>query len=622
MATFPRAGACAGLFALACTAPFAQAQSQPSSLREVTVTANPLGDDQVAAPVSTLSGAGLVLKRQSSLGETLGSLPGVSSTYFGPVASRPVIRGLDGDRIRILENSGATRDASGLSYDHAVAIDPLAVDRIEVLRGPGALLYGGNAIGGVVNLVDGRIPREAMRGVTGRAEVSGATGASERSGSVLIEGGNDRIGLHADAYDRRNGDARVPLSLACARSSGTTVADRLCNSDGSSSGGAVGASLFFDRGYAGLSYSASDSEYGSVSEADVRLALRNRRVGFEALLKQPLPGFESVKVQGSSSRYRHTEFEDGAPGTTFRTEGEDVRIEARHAPIGPLRGLVGFQAENTRFAAQGAEAFVPPSDTRQRALFVYEAMPFSWGQLTAGVRRESVEVGTPGDPVLARFLPAQRKFSPTSASLGAEWNVTPAWQLTGSLAHTERAPKDYELFADGPHVATGAYEVGAPNLGKERANSFELALQWKDGANRARVGAYQSRFSRYVALLSTGLARDGDGNGAGVGVTDCGDGTSVESGCAAEVLPEFAYQAVAARFRGLEADGSWRLLQSASTLDLEWRADLVRGDNLARPALAPHRAGARGCDAGLGARRGRRALRLRHLRPPVARAAR
>ncbi|TFZ00149.1 TonB-dependent receptor [Ramlibacter humi] len=594
--SFPtRAGACAGLLACAIAAQ-AQSPTQPQTLREVTVTANPLGDQQPAAPVSTLSGDGLLLRRQSSLGETLNSLPGVSSTYFGPTASRPVIRGMDGDHIRILENSGAMHDASSVSYDHAVSIDPLAVDRIEVLRGPGALLYGGNAIGGVVNLVDGRIPTEPIGGVTGKAEVSGATGSRERSGSAMVEGGNDRIGLHADAFDRRNDDVRVPLSLACARSSGTTTASRLCNSDGQARGGAVGGSLFFDRGYAGLSASSSESSYGSVAEADVRLRMRSQRVAFESLVRQPLPGFESVKVQASGSRYHHTEFEDGVPGTTFRSNGDDLRIEARHAPIGPLRGLIGLQAENATFSAQGAEAFVPPSDTRQRALFLYEAWPQSWGQLTAGLRRESVDVSTPGDPVLARFAPARRSFSPTSASLGAEWNVAPAWQLTGSLGRTERAPKDYELFANGPHVATGAYEVGQATLGTERATSAEAAVQWKSGADRARVGAYQTRFSRYVALLSTGITRDASGNGAGVGVTNCGDGTSVESGCTEQVLPEFAYQAVAARFRGIEAEGNVRLLRADPVLDLEWRADLVRADNLTLgqplPRIAPARAGA------------------------------
>jgi iron complex outermembrane receptor protein len=567
-----------------------------SSLTEVTVTGNPLGSADMAAPVAETSGTGLLLRRQGSLGETLSGLPGVSSTYYGPVASRPVIRGQDGDRVRILENSGALLDASALSFDHAVALDPIAVERIEVLRGPGALLYGGNAIGGVVNMIDNRIPREPLPGVVGRADLGVASGNHERSGAALVEGGSERFALHVDGFDRRSGDTRVPIGLACNTGGVATVARQLCNSDADASGGAVGGTAFFDQGYLGASYSSNRSDYGSVAQDDVRLRMRSERAAIEGLVRGLGPWIESLKLQASSSRYQHTEFESEVPGTTFRNRGTDLRLEARHAPLGAWRGVVGLQADGAHFQAQGDEAFVPPSETRQRALFVYEELPTSWGQVSVGARREWVTVESTGDPANPRFAPARRSFGPASLSLGSLWKLTPAWQLTGNLSRSQRAPRDYELFANGPHVATGSFERGDATVGTEQATSLDAGVQWKAGHDRFKLSAFQTRYANYLALLATGRTRDAAGNGAGGGVTDCGNGTSVESGCTSAVLPEFAYRGVSARFRGLEADGSVRLWQDASTLDLEWRGDLVRADNLTLgeplPRIAPLHAGA------------------------------
>lgn len=601
---FPRTAVAVAFLSLGAAAtaqPVAPAAAPAErSLSTVTVTGNPLGATELAAPVQQLEGRALQLREQPTLGETLSGLPGVSSTYFGPTASRPIIRGLDGDRIRILSNGGATHDVSSLSYDHAVAADPIAVERIEVLRGPGALLYGGSALGGVVNLIDNRIPREPMAGASGRADLGWSSGARARSGAVLVEGGNERIGLHVDAFERNAGDTRVPIALACDRGAGPVLARRLCNSQAQARGGAVGGSVFFDRGYLGASVSEFRTDYGSVAEDAVTLGMRSQRTALQGELRELKGPLRSVKLQAGSQRYRHTEFDDGQPGTRFRSEGEDLRIEARHAPIGPLDGVVGVQAERVDFSAQGDEAFAPPSRTRSRALFVHEELATGWGKLSFGGRREWVDVDTPGSDTVARFTPAARSFGPSSAAVGAVWNLAPAWQATANLARSARAPRDYELYANGPHLATGAYEVGSRNLGLERSTSVDLGLQWAQGPQRFRVGLFQHRFSNYIALLGTGLQRDEEGNGAGTGVADCGDGTSVESGCAAGIVPELAFQGVRARLRGLEAEGSTRLWkadgQGGGTVDLELRGDLVRGDNLTTgqplPRIAPVRLGA------------------------------
>jgi iron complex outermembrane receptor protein len=357
----------------------ATAFSQPTfTLPPVIVTGNPLGANDLIAPASQLSGTGLLLRSETTLGETLSGTPGVSSTYFGPNASRPVIRGLDGDRIRILSNSGSTIDVSGLSFDHAVTSDPISVERIEVLRGPGALLYGGSAVGGVVNVIDNRIPREPIGAVAGKVDLGLASGNRERGGGFLIEGGNERFGLHADVFDRTTHDVRVPVSLACTQQGVTRFANRICNSASHVKGGAVGGSMFFDKGYLGASASTYRNNYGTPAEDEVTIGMRSNRYAMEGEVKRLGGLLQSIKAQASHTDYQHTEFNAGEPGTLFKNKGSDVRLEARHAKLGALDGVIGVQGESTRFSADGDEAFAPSSRTGQLALFVLEELGTSW----------------------------------------------------------------------------------------------------------------------------------------------------------------------------------------------------------------------------------------------------
>lgn len=544
--------------------------SSTATLPEITITGNPLGAVDLIAPAVSYTGPALLLRQGTTLGETLDGTPGVSSTYFGPNASRPVIRGLDGDRIRILGNGGATIDASGLSYDHAVPSDPISVERIEVLRGPGALLYGGSAVGGVVNVIDNRIPREPLNGVAGKADLGASSGNRGKGAGFMVEGGNGRVGLHADVFNRSTGDVRVPVSLACTKNGETGFARRICNSASDVRGGAAGGSVFFDGGYLGASVSTYRNDYGVVAEDEVTIGMQSTRHAVEGELRNPVGWLQNIRAQASQTDYRHTELDAGAPGTVFSNKGNDFRLEARHARLGALEGMIGVQGETTRFSAVGDEAFAPFSRTRQSAVFVHEELATGWGRLSFGARSESVKVQSFGNPDVARFVQGSRSFSPTSYALGALWNVAPGWQLTSGLASTQRAPKDYELFADGPHVATAAYEVGNAALDVERSTNADVGLQWKGGANSFKLNAFASRFANYIALESTGNVTDG--------------------------LPEFAYRQVRARFTGLEASGTLRLLTGPQTLDLQLRGDLVRSTNRATgqplPRMAPLRAGA------------------------------
>jgi len=594
----------AAVLSLASFAAMAQGQPQPApqaqpaeaaaaTLPEIAVTGNPLGAADLIAPTTTLSGDKLLMRSESTLGETLNNLPGVSSSYFGPNASRPIIRGLDGDRIRILQNGGGAPDASALSYDHAVPVDSLVTERVEVLRGPSALQYGGSAVGGVVNVIDNRIPTEPINGFGGRADLGFSTGNKEKNGGVVLEGGNDRFALHVDAFNRDSKDVSVPIDLECTKPGRPTLARRICNSANEAHGGAVGGTLFFDQGWIGASASTYRSNYGTVAEDDVTIGMKSDRYALEGEWR---PGgiISSVHAKLSHTNYRHTEFEGREAGTTFSNMSNDVRIEARHQKIGNFEGLVGFSSETNRFAADGSEAFAPHSRTRSNALFMYEELGTSWGRLSFGARTEKVRVtslGYPDDPTVTRFAIGERTFNPHSAALGALVNLTSQWQLTSNLAYTERAPKDYELLANGPHVATAAWEIGNPNLDKERSTGFDLGAQWKSGANTARVNAYVTRFRNYIGLTASGRTLDEEGQV----VTDPE---------ATDTLAEYLYSGVRARFTGIEANGNLRLLGTdgfarsadGSTLDLEWRGDIVRAKNLDTgeplPRIAPLRLGA------------------------------
>ena len=543
-----------------------------TTLKEVTVTGNPLGATDLVTPAVQYSGPALLLRSQTTLGETLNGTPGVSSSYFGPNASRPIIRGQDGDRIRILSNSGAAVDASGLSFDHAVTSDPITIERVEVLRGPGALQYGGSAVGGVVNVIDNRIPREPSPGINGKADFGLGSANRERGGGLLLEGGTERVGLHVDAFDRRTQDVRVPVSLACTQGGVTRFSNRICNSASHVDGGAMGGSLFWDNGYLGAAASTYSNHYGTVAEDEVTINMLSNRYALEGELRALKGPLQSIKGQVSHTDYVHTEFDAGAPGTVFRNKGTDYRLEARHTRFGALDGVIGLQGETSRFSADGSEAFAPYSRTQSNALFATEELATGWGKLTFGTRAESVKVQSFGNPAIARFVPASRSFTPGSVAAGALWNLAPQWQLSGNIASSQRAPKDYELFADGPHVATGAWELGNPRLQKEKSTNLDAGLQWKSGANNAKITIFSNRFDNYVSLQATGNVR--------------GD----------QALPEFAYRQVRARFDGLEAGGNARLLDAGQTLDLELRGDLVRATNLDSgqplPRIAPARAGA------------------------------
>jgi CheY-like chemotaxis protein len=298
----------------------------------------------------------------------------------------------------------------------------------------------------------------------------------------------------------------------------------------------------------------------------------------------------SLRLQLNKTNYQHAEVAGtGAVGTTFKTTGTEARVELEHAPLGPLRGLVGVQAEDFDFSALGAEAFVPSTRTRRQALFLTEETAWPLGTLSAGLRVERAQVGSEGDadPAEPKFgAAAQRRFSLRSASLANVYKLSPVWSVSGTLSASERAPTSFELFANGLHAATAAIERGDRALQTERGTNLDLALEWKHGADHLRMGLFTARFSRFIALESTGVSialTDKDGN--------------------VSTFPEYAFKSVPARLHGVEIDGRERLLEGPLTLDLSGKLDLTRATNggtgEALPRVAPMRL-ALGLDAGFG----------------------
>lgn len=578
---------------LACTiaaplAPCAQAQRaapaassgvQPATAT-VVITGNPLRSVDPVQPSATLGGDALTLRKAATLGETVDGLPGVSGSGFGPNSSRPVIRGLDGDRVRLLDNGGASVDASNLSFDHAPAVDPLVVERIEVLRGPAALMYGGNATGGVVNTIDNRIPRDRIGGLLGRAELRLGGAARERSGAAVLEAGQGPWAWHADAYGRDSDDLRVPRHTPLEEGTPLEPTERVRNSAGRSHGGAVGGAWIGSNARVGLSADTYRNTYGVTVEPDVTIRMRRERFATAGAWQLAGPLAE-LSGSLSSTRYQHDEVEGtGEIGTRFASRGHDARVELLQQAVGAWRGVSGVQAERLRFSALGEEAFVPGTLTRGQAVFTLQEFdPGPWA-VSGGLRAERVRVQSDGDPADATELrfgaPAERSFSPFSATVSGRLRPTPEWTTSLTIGRTERAPAYYELFANGVHVATAAFERGDPDQKLERSTHAEIGARWSRGPHSVSVQAHAMRFANFIAL---------DATGATVDVTD-EDGNIVP-------VPEYLFRGVPARLHGLEIESRWRLLDGPSQLDWSagldrlWSRNRATGEPL--PRLAPLR---------------------------------
>jgi len=571
----------------------------------VAITGNPLGveSDELVVPVTVLNGRELSLRREGTIGETLNGIPGVTATQFGPNASRPVIRGLDAERVRIMQNGVGILDASSLSFDHAVSVDPLIIEQIDVVRGPAALLYGGSAVGGVVNAIDHRIPKEQLDGITGRAETRFGGPDNTRNGAAVVDVGNGQFAIHADVYKRKTDDLDIngfAVSKRKSEADGTERENRgkLVNSSSDGDGGALGAALTFDNGYAGISYSTMNNNYGTVAEEAVRIDMKSDRWDVASEFKDLGNVINRVKFRMAHTDYEHVELEDGEVGTTFKNRGIEGSFEAGHAPIqtgfGALNGVIGYQFSNTNFEALGEEAFVPGVNSQSHAVYLYEELPLGGGEkaphkITFGGRLGHASVDSK-DNANANFGAGQNNsFNPNSFALGGLYSLNKQWSLTSNLSHNERAPSYFELYANGAHIATGQFEVGNTNFGVEKSNGIDAQIRWKEGKNSFSIGTYYTRFNNFVGLFNSRDRRGADGE---LNPVDA-DNDGIADGSGADLLPEAQFRAVPAVFKGLEAEGKFNV---APNLDLTVRGDYVHAKetrtNDYLPRISPLRLGA------------------------------
>jgi iron complex outermembrane receptor protein len=540
----------AALLATVSLIPLAAAQqAAPSDANagseEVVVTA-PLEGSRI----ESLQGAEVLNKQKiverlaNTIGEVLSGLPGISSTFYGPGASRPIIRGLGDDRIRVLENGIGTIDASSASPDHAVGADPLDARRIEVLRGAAALAYGGNAVGGVVNVIDETIPtRVPEKGWEARALGAYSTVDKGLQGGVGVTGAAGDFVINGDFSWREADDYKTPL--------GTTP-----NSFVDSRSYALGASLVKDWGFAGLGWKHFETAYGLPPEEEGQpgghIELKQDRYETRGDIRIDQGAFKRFDFAFQYSDYTHTEFEgSGEPGTTFNNKGFEGRVEV-HNKSGDekLTGATGLQFSSTDFEAIGEEAFLAPTNTRDVGLFTVQRWDNdSWG-VEGGLRVERRN--------LDNDVFGKRDFTPVSASAGIFARPSENWFLGLTLARTERAPTNVELFADGPHLATGNYEVGDSSIGIETALSVEGSARYTSDIFTFELSLYRIGFDGYVALVPSG--------------------NDIEF-APGEFLPEFDFIQRDANFTGGEISGSARLgVVNGWTFRADAAADLVRAE--------------------------------------------
>lgn len=464
----------------------------------------------LAQGTSLLSGRELQLQIQPSLGETLANVPGVNSTYFGPGSSRPIIRGLGGDRVRMLQDSVGSLDLSNISPDHNVSIEPLLVDRIEVLRGPATLLYGSSAVGGVVNVIDNRIPTEVpKKPIGGRTEARFDTAAKERTGIVTLSGGSSVFGFQVDGQRTITDDVKIPgFAQKGPDSPEDQPEGRLPSSAVSTKTASVGGTAFAKTGYLGLAASEYDTTYGvpTGDEPPTSIDMRQQRIDLRGVLTRGFGPFKELRIRGSYGNYTHREVSGGETvNTTFRNKSTEGRIELVQEPNDKLAGTIGLQASRADFSAQGEEVFTPATLTNSAALFALEEYKLERVTLQVGGRYEwqKIELGEVADdlPEFAGYSAQsgeQRTDRSISLSTGAVFYPAKNYSVGLSVASSQRLPVAQELYSNGPHGGTAAYEVGNSALGKEKSLGLDLTLRRRAGRVTGSVGLFINKFTNYI----------------------------------------------------------------------------------------------------------------------------
>lgn len=562
---------------------------------EALATALPAGtliiQQDAFAPVTIVAQPEFQSSSGATLTDTLAQKPGIAGSTFAAGSSRPIIRGLDNNRVRVQENGVGVHDVSALSEDHAVPIDPNAVQQVEVIRGPATLRYGSNAIGGVVSATNDRIPQSLPRGGVS-AEINGGASSVDngRDGAFRVTAGARNVLLHADGFERHASDYDTPNG-------------RQANTFVDSQGYAFGGSIVGNAGYIGASVQRFTSLYGipggEAAEGKTRIDMVQDKVSARGEWRVKDFGIEAIRVWFGATDYAHNELGfDSDPAVTadfvgarFTVKEREGRIEAQHLPIGTalgeLRGAAGVQWGHRTVRGQsfeGGDSLLEPATTDSLAAFIFEELQITRQlRLQAAARIESTQQRGIGldqaDPAGLPPVSRDETFKPFSASLGAlyELPLGVVARLTGQ--YTQRAPDAAELFSRGPHEATATFEIGNPDLGLEKAQTIELGFKRALGAFRFDTSAYYTKFDGFIFKELTGRICDDV-------IVSCGSGAELE---------ELVFKQRDATFYGVELaaqqnvapiwNGVWGVEAQYDFVN----AEFANGEKV--PRIPPHRLG-------------------------------
>lgn len=563
-------------------------------IEEIVVTA-PLQrtTNELAKPVAVMTEEEIRQRAAPQLGEVLGELPGVSQSYFGPGSSRPVIRGLAGDNIRVLQNGLGLLDASSISPDHAVGVEPLLIRRAEVIRGPSALLYGPNAIGGVVNVTTRRLPDEPIDDlVRGAILGRGNSVNNEGAGVAYLEGGYRGFAIHANGFGRKTDNVSIPgfarsaalRELAPLPPGEVEEKNELINTALENTGGGAGIAYHWDGGYLGVSPEIYTSQYGIPGAPSTFIDLEQRRLDIGGRIDEPFSGIASVTSRLGLVDYEHEELEATTRGTEvgtrFENSGYDLRIDAIHEPIAGIEGAFGFESFYSDFDAAGAEAFLPRSKTAVQSLFAFEELLMGPARLQAAGRLDVSSTEAADSTV---FGPGDsRDFVTGGGSVGAVVTPVEPYSLALNLAYAQRPPNAAELYANGPHLATSQFEIGDRDLSPQESLGVEVVARKEEGRITGSVGGYYNEIDDFINLVPTGEFFDTGELGHSHG----GD----------PIIPVFQFENVPAVFVGTEAEVTVHAIEAATydlhvNLQADWVFARNRDTREALPYLPPLRLG-------------------------------
>ncbi|MCG7653758.1 TonB-dependent receptor [Alteromonas sp. Cnat2-8] len=602
-----------------------------SAIEVIDVHATPmhLSVMESATPVSVLSGETLRRQQAATLGDTLEKLPGVQSNFHGNVASTPIIRGLSGPRVLITQNGLDVSDVSRVGPDHAVASEASTAKQIEVLRGPATLFFGSGAIGGVVNVVDQRVPTSTE--TRGEFVLETQTVNDQKLGTFNVTTGVDNIAFYADGFYRDSNDYETPVAPDIDDPDGAHVVE---NSNEESNGFTLGTSYLFDQGYVGVAVERFEREYGVPGHShggDTSVFADLEQTKYQLLGEYNFTNdfLQSVHFRAGYTDYEHAEVEGGLVGTTFSNETEELRVELLHKPMAGWRGGISLHYKGSDVFAQGEEAFTPPSEMEMFAVALMEERHFGDFLVQLGARAESVTLDASsvllpeldahehddehdhdehahdeheheGSEFVRQFA-VDQEFTPISLSAGVVYTINESYNVGVSLSRSERAPSASELLSFGPHIGTRTYEIGAlfdlseegefvlsqTAIDLETANNIDLTFRKTQGDVGFVFNAFYNQVDNYYFQEETGLFAE-SGHDHDHGEEGHGEEGHDEH---SDELPVYLFGSADAILHGFELQVAW---QTTDNLKLDFFADYVKArlkDGGALPRTSPMRVG-------------------------------